>query len=192
VRGSVSSDMERATLMTHFTTERFLRLQNLDSEEAYKAGMAEWERAVADYDRQLNRLDPIFPPEVQQLSRHHLHDANVLVIAQSGDQLILELQMDYLPKEVVQLTYHLESEPEVVPDSLPSEYRSSRPQWMYDEIDAQPASLPGKGTVFLHNILLSDGKELKIRFKALDVKTAAAIYPVPTLIGSVPASAQPA
>jgi hypothetical protein len=121
--------------MNHFTPDKLLRLLDVGVDEAFAAARAEWEQAVVAYDRQLRLLAPRLPPELRRLSRMTLLYADVLLIADFGDRLLVQLRIDFNPNEVIQLKYRLEGRLQVMPDALPALCRSGRPRWMHHEIE---------------------------------------------------------
>ena len=166
--------------MKYFTPELYVQLQILDDEATFDAANNAWSQAVDRYDRHLDQIRGRLPSSVQGLLNScNLHDADVLAIKQSGNTLVIVLQLDAPPNEILELAYTLDSDPIIIPVSLPAEYCSERPEWMYDEIDVELPSSPNQAPVFLHTVQLSNGYQLQIRFKALDVKRSTAVLPAP-------------
>ena len=56
---------------------------------------------------------------------------------------------------------------EIIEDALPEAARSRPLQWLYDELDVAPAG--AEAGTFLHSILLSNGWEVKVRFRSVTV-----------------------
>lgn len=106
-----------------------------------------------------------------------MHDALVLGMwsqetegSAAGTFTIL-LQPETPTNQVVQLTYQLLAEPQMVEDALPAEYCSSAMVWLYDELDEEFG--PG---AFTHRILFSSGEQLTLRARDLHVVRGSAIY----------------
>jgi hypothetical protein len=171
--------------MKYFTPERYLRLGNLDNEAAFLAAQQGWEDAIAGYREQLQRIGKELPRGLRLLVKSvYLHDARVLTMHQDEDQFFITLQPPSDPERLVVLSYSLVEEPVIEQNVLPEE-RSREPiEWLYDELDLDrpegPRGLPvsqGKPTV-RHNILLSNGWEVLLRFRSAWVKRPLRVIPV--------------
>jgi hypothetical protein len=66
----------------------------------------------------------------------------------------------------VVLAYSLAEPVEIVEDALPEAVRSRPLQWLYDELDVAPTE---DAQTFSHSILLSNGWEVKVRFRSVTV-----------------------
>jgi hypothetical protein len=160
--------------MKHFTPERYLRLGNLDNEQAFLAAQQEWEQAISGYGEQLQQIHKELPSGLRKLVKTvYLHDARVLSMHQNEEQFVITLQPESDPERLVVLGYSLVEEPVVNTQSLPPERCREPVEWLYDELDLDrpesPRGLPappsGKPT-FRHNILLSNGWEVILRFRS--------------------------
>jgi hypothetical protein len=170
--------------MNYFTPERHLRLGNLDSEAEFLAAHQEWEEVNAEYLAHLESIKPKLPPELLRLyGEVHLHDAHVLSAYQQDDQFVVTLQPELDARRLVVLTYSVTQEP-LVRTVLPPEHCSTCALYTYDELDldAPEAERP----TFRHNILLSNGWELTIRFRSVAVARPLRLIPAPA-----PAQPQP-
>jgi hypothetical protein len=78
---------------------------------------------------------------------------------------------------LVVLTYSLEEPAAVEPDVLPESVRSEPVAWLYDELDVQGNTRGGE-PAFTHRILLSDGREIGLRFRNVLVKRPVPLVPV--------------
>jgi hypothetical protein len=188
--------------MKYFTPERWLRLQDTSDDTTWLAAYQDWESSVAAYWQGVKGLLTRLPKTgvgagLRSFVRHgSLHDALVTACWREGSS---KLKLQALPEvpgeELVLLEYALASEPVIVPDRLPPEYRTDYLQWMYDELGELPDAGPRvrsrsharvgsrSGTnrddavVFTHNILLSNGWEMEIAFSRFKVTRHKAIWP---------------
>jgi hypothetical protein len=157
--------------MKHFTPELMTRLGSADPAVANAA--AEWEQRLERYEHRLQQLHAAMPEHVRRFSDLLLHDADVLSLARDGDKLILALHKDIPPRSLVILTYALAGEPSVSTGVLPAEDCSPVMQFMYDELDL----LREDGQVmYTQSILFSNGWELQLRFRDVQVVEAEPMY----------------
>jgi hypothetical protein len=161
--------------MKYLTPELYTRLQDSGT-AAMDAADAAWETAEERYEQHLQRLTPALAPILRLFDGLLLHDATVSSMSRRGDQLVIVLHTDTRPREVVTLTYTLAGEPIVDREALPPEVRSAVMQYQYDEFDlAQTDS----GTEYLHAILFSNGWEVRVRFRHVEVERAEPLYLLP-------------
>lgn len=171
--------------MKYFTPERYLRLGNLDDEKAFLAAQEEWESALAGYRDQLQRARKELPRSLRALIESvYLHDARVLTMHQIEKDFFITLQPETDPERLAVLSYSLVEEPLIEPNALPPERCRERVEWLYDELDLDrpegPRGLPapaGKPTI-RHNILLSNGWEVILRFRSAWAKRPLRVIPV--------------
>jgi hypothetical protein len=76
------------------------------------------------------------------------------------------LRPDPPTEELITLTYTLVTSPQIDSAALSSQYRTKHAAWMYDELGIEKQKR-GDG-VFSHNILLSNGWEVALRFHRFD------------------------
>jgi hypothetical protein len=152
--------------MKFFTPARYLRLGNLDDREAFLAAQREWESAIAHYKQHLTRIGAELPTGLQRLVETvYLHDARVLDMWWGGKtRFTITVHPESDPSRLVVLAYSLVAPPEVTPGALPDAVRSEPAAWLYDELDVAGGSGP-EGRMFSHDILLSDGREVRLRFR---------------------------
>ncbi len=162
--------------MKYFTPDLFVRLQNFDP-SSMNAADAEWEAAEERYEQRLRDLGPAVAPVLKQFEGLLLHDAAVLGISRRGDQFVIVLQKDVPPRDVVTLTYTLAAEPFIDRDAFPDPHRSGRMQFLYDEFDL---AAEGEGSALAHSILFSNGWEIRLAFRDVQVASAQPIYPIPS------------
>ena len=176
--------------MKHFTPERYLALGNLDDERAFQAAQEAWERALSDYRDQVQRIRKQLPRGLRSLVESvYLHDAQVLAMHQIEEDFVVTLQPPSDPERLAVLGYSLVEEPIIEQNVLPPERRREPIQWLYDELDLDrpegPRGLPnpaGRPTI-RHNILLSNGWEVILRFRSAWVKRPLRVIPVVAEIG---------
>ena len=166
--------------MKYFTPERYLRLDSLEEREAFLAAQEEWEEALSRYREQLQRIRKELPPYSRSLrafvlSVHsvYLHDARVLAMYQSKEDFIITLQPPSDPERLAVLGYKLVEEPIIEQNVLPPERCREQIEWLYDELD-----LDRPEPTIRHNILLSNGWEVILRFRWARVKRPLRVIPV--------------
>jgi hypothetical protein len=166
--------------MKYFTPDRYLRLGSLDDRETFLAAQDEWEKALSGYREQLQRIRKGLPPHNRSLrgfvlSVHsvYLHDASVLAMHQSEEDCIITLQPPSDPERLTVLSYKLVEEPRIEQNVLPPERCREQIEWLYDELD-----LDGPEPTLRHNILLSNGWEVTLRFRWARVKRPLRVIPV--------------
>lgn len=171
--------------MKYFTPERYLPLGNLDDEKAFLAAQQQWEEAIAGYREQLQRIRKQLPRSLRSLVESvYLHDARVLTMHSVDQEFFITLQPPSTPEHLVVLGYSLVEEPTIEQNVLPPERCREPIEWLYDELDLDrpegPRGLParaGKPT-FRHDILLSNGWEVHLRFRSAWVKRPLRVIPV--------------
>jgi hypothetical protein len=100
--------------MKFFTRELYERCQS-DDDAVLDAAEEEWESALQVYEQHLEAIVPQLPAHLREFQELLLHDAVVQSIAREGDRLFLILRKDIPPRDLVILTYELESEPALEP-----------------------------------------------------------------------------
>jgi hypothetical protein len=170
--------------MKYFTPERYLRLGNLDDRKAFLAAHADWERALSKYQARLRQIRTRLPAGLRRLLQSvYLHDARVLGMWLAGRQrFTISLQPESDPSRLVVFAYSLVGLPRVDPAALPAFACSTPVTWLYDEADiARPAGGNGANArqrrIFRHNILLSNGWEIGLRFHRVTVTRPVALIP---------------
>lgn len=163
--------------MKYFTAQRYARLQETGREEM-DAGDAAWEEAVIRYDEHLQRLRPELPEGARRLLDDvYLQDAEVLSMGRQGATFVVVLRLPAPPQNLLVVTYDLTEPPAIDADALPAESRSIRVQWLVDELDWAAHDSPH----FCHTILFSNGWQVCLSFRAVQVLVVQAVYPAPTL-----------
>jgi hypothetical protein len=173
--------------MKYFTAERYLNLGNPDDERRFLAAHEQWEQAIADYRDHLKRIHKELPRNLWRLIESvYLHDARVLTMHQSNQDFFITLQPLAPAAQLIVLCYSLVEEPIIEQNVLPPERCREPIEWLYDELDLDrpegPRGLPassGKPTI-RHNILLSNGWEVRLHFRSAWVKRPLRIIPIVT------------
>ena len=158
--------------MKFFTPELFIQLQASNPDAADQADEA-WNSALTRYHRRLDRIHPILPRATRHLAYDlQLHDANVLSLARENGRFVIVLRLSVPPCRTVILTYRLASDPKIDATALPALYCSSDVKWLYDEVDI----VAGKKQC-RHSILLSNGWELRLQFREVNIFEAEGLLP---------------
>ena len=164
--------------MKHLTAERLVRLQDRSSAARFQAALDDWETALATYRRHLQRIAPKLPGGLRRLiSSVSCHDARVLAIGQgqrSAFSITLHPQSD--PAHLLVLDYTAVEPPRKIM-ALPLEACSEPVAWLYDELDVVAKRKGQSAPTFLHEILLSNGWEIRLHFSSVAIKRPAALLP---------------
>jgi hypothetical protein len=168
--------------MKHFTPERYARLGNLISESAFLAAQDDWERAIALYKEQLRRIQHHLPASLQRmLESVYLHDAKVLDMWQGQvSRFTITLQPESTPEQLVVLAYSLTEPPLIERTVLPDALCSDAITWLYDELDVEKGKkqqTTDRRPAIVHDILLSNGWEIRLRFRDVAVTRPIAVIP---------------
>jgi hypothetical protein len=178
--------------MHYFTPELFVRLQDLRDEAALQA----WDRASAAYASSLEGTLPTLPRDLRRVGKGlTLHDADVLTITRSSDVLSITVQPDLPGAGLLILSYTLVESPRVERSVFPREHGTEHAAWLYDELAlAEPSAGPpswqtaqdrargdGRVTVYTHDILLSNGWEVLLKFRRFRLGAPETLLPVARL-----------
>src|SRR5206468_6101613 len=108
---------------------------------------------------------------------YHLHDARVCSIGQDGPSFVLVLRLDTPPHSLLTFTLDLLGKSVIDPTARPRELRSTGEvvAWQYDELEL----LAGQPRTWSWSILLSNGWEVRLDFRDVQVQEAQAILPAP-------------
>jgi hypothetical protein len=155
--------------MKYFTPDLHTRFCSLDPAVAGPAH-AEWEQVLTKYEQRIKKIRSEMSPQVRQLGEQlRLHDADLVCLLRQNNAAILVLRLEPPATDVVLLRYEVLREPVVTADVLPPDVRSSRPQFLYDEVDV----IIRKGQkLFTHAILFSNGLEVKLSFRDVQIEMA--------------------
>ncbi len=170
--------------MRYFTPERYVTLQDFSSDAAMNAADAAWEQAVEEYDDYYRSVESALPAEFRQLQdSYFLNDASVLYLGQHENRFVIAVRLEPPPHQILHLTYDLAGEARINRDALPSVYRDQRTaSWLHDEIEL----VSEHPLLCVHSILFSNGWEVQLPFRALQIEEVQALFPAP-LNGLAPA-----
>jgi hypothetical protein len=166
----------------HLTAERLLRLQDRSTTARFHAALDDWEAALATYRRHLQRIAPKLPSGLRRLlTSVSFHDAHVLAIGQGrgrgrGSAFSITLHPQSDPAHLLVLDYTV-VEPPRKTMALPQEACSEPVAWLYDELDVVAKRKGHTAPTFLHQILLSNGWEIRLHFSSVAIKRPAALLP---------------
>lgn len=157
--------------MNYFTPDLFVRMQS-DDDDVLDAVDAEWEAARRRYRERLSIVRSKFPESVRRhIEKLSLHDAEVLSLARENGHFVCVLLLDAPRRQTVILTYTLAGDASIDKSAIPAGFCTPHVRWLYDEWDVAPRTRKQ----FVHRILLSNGWELRLRFRNLQVVVANAV-----------------
>jgi hypothetical protein len=163
--------------MKYFTPELYVRSQSSDDDVLDQVDQL-WQLAGESYAAYLDTVRAEFPAGLQQLdNRFYLHDAEVRGMARRGASFIITVQIDTPPQSLVTLIFDLVEEPSILKAVFPAEWCSSArvTEWLYDEWEM----VPGISPTWAISILLSNGWEVRLRFRDVEIQEAEALLPPP-------------
>jgi hypothetical protein len=167
--------------MKYFTPERYLRLGNLNDRTAFLDAQDDWESAITAYRQHLSSIRRSLSRSLRDLIESvYLHDAAVVGMwGEDDSQFTITLLPESDPSRLVVLTDALVESPQINRSALPEQVHSEPVAWLYDELDVEPAGGNGspKGKIFTHNILLSNGWELRLRARTVKVSRPVGLIP---------------
>jgi hypothetical protein len=137
-----------------------------------------WEEAGDRYVAYLDTVRPHFPPGLRQIdANYYLHDAIIRAMGRHDQSFVIILQLDTPPQSILTFTYDLVEEPIIVKDALPAELCGSGPivDWQYNEIEM----VPGEPPTWRESVLLSNGWELALHYRDVEVQEVQAVLPTP-------------
>jgi hypothetical protein len=135
-----------------------------------------WEEAGQRYVAYLDSVRTQLPWSLRRIDEHYyLHDANIRGMGRQNHTFVIVLTLDTPPYSLVTLTYDLVGEPVIRTDALRGSNHGSGQlvDWLYDEIEMVPGYPPTWAT----SILLSNGWEVQLRFRDLQLQEAEALLP---------------
>jgi hypothetical protein len=175
--------------MKFFTPELFVQ-GNSSDDDVIDYVEAEWERRTKRYKRHYKKIETQLPLILRKFHEEQsLHDADVFAPAflprnapwNGREVVIVAQQINTLFAEYINtlafLEYTITADPVItVPVDSPI-FKKRHPIWLYDEVDLIE---PG---IFAHEILISDGRVVKIVFSDFN-------YHIAPLCPETPAAAQ--
>jgi hypothetical protein len=163
--------------MKYFTPELLERFGS-DDPAIYKAAEAEWDEQCERYNNYLNSVKDTMPAGLRAIEEnYYLHDAVIQAIGQRGLAFTIIMQLDNPPYSLLTVTYDLVEEP-VIKQGVLSPERctpNTHVEWRYAEIECRSTAPP----TWLQSVLLSNGWEVLLHFRNVDVQQAKAMLPVP-------------
>jgi hypothetical protein len=152
------------TGMHYFTPDLVMRLNSPDG-DIVDAATADWESAIAAYQKRLRSIRRRLPEVSRQVANLSLHDWDVIAVkapeAKRGEGLgpsaIVAARQN---NDLVVICYTPIQKVKVIDAPTAWPVSKGRVQWLYDELDAK--SETSKSLV--HRVLLSDGTTLVIPF----------------------------
>ena len=148
--------------MKYFTADLYERFNSADIDAATNAELA-WEQALSRYKSRLNRIRKELPDDVRFLADELcLHDAELLQLSKSDTAVLIMARQS---NAFFWLEYSL-TEPATIDAPRPSSaFSEFAVRWLYDEVDRV-----GTGR-FSHEILLSNGQEIRLVFDSAQVRS---------------------
>jgi hypothetical protein len=163
--------------MKYFTPELIVMGQSQD-DRILREQERLWDEAGERYVAYLDTVRPHFPPGLRQIDEsYYLHDAIIRVMGRRGQSFVVVLQLDTPPQSILTFTYDLIEDPVIVKDALPPEHlgTGSVVGWEYNEIEM----VPGNPPMWRESLLLSNGWEVKLHFRDVQVQEVQAVLPAP-------------
>jgi hypothetical protein len=163
--------------MKYFTPELIVRGQS-DDDQVLTEQERLWEEAGDRYVAYLDTVRPRFPPGLQKIDESfYLHDAIVCSLSRREQAFVMTLRLDTPPQSMLTFVYDLVEDPIIIKDALPVECYGigSIVLWQYNEIEM----VDGNPATWRESLLLSNGWELKLHFRDVQVEEAQAVLPPP-------------
>ena len=173
----------KRTDMRYFTPELLARCRSLD-EDVAEAAAEEWEKATTEYRTRLNAIRSHLPQT--HASAGSRQPARLEIIAfEFGKRptfsILLQLEGEgRRPGKMMQLSYHVVAGEhggvKTQKHAQPGQATQTKSWILYDELnmDEERAS-------FTHSLLLSDGREIEVRFHNLRVRSLEEVVTPPEL-----------
>lgn len=164
--------------MKYFTPDLIARGQSEDSCVLNEVE-ALWDERCGRYNAYLASIRDDFCPGLRQIEdNYYLHDAIVRSMGCREGTFVVVLQLDTPPHALLSFTYQLVEPPQIDPNVLPESARSRGElvEWQYDEIE----KVHGEAPTWRQFILLSNGWEVVVHFRDVQVTEMQALLPVPS------------
>lgn len=156
--------------MKFFTPELYVQFNSKNDDVALEAH-EEWERCVKRYRRHYKKIEARLPPMFRRFHDEQcLHDADVFAPAflprnapWNGQEVVIVAQqintlfVEYINTLAI-LQYTITTAPIIETPLASSVFHKGQPNWLYDEVDVVEAG------VYSHEILISDGRVIKVQF----------------------------
>ncbi len=163
--------------MRFFSPELYLRFNAADEVEADAADAA-WESAISDYRSHLEGIRSRMSSQVWKLANLCMHDAELLgfeEVVEPANSLPVEVFGTFpfwsamgvvsvrREDEILSIIYVLSDRVREQSPAPDWPFSKQRVHWLYDEVDM----LTGDRGIFVHRVLLSDGRVLEIPFMSV-------------------------
>jgi hypothetical protein len=161
----------------YFTPELIARGLQVD-EKVLNEVEATWDALRERYRLYLQSVKDQFPPGLRHIEdRYYLHDAKVQGMGLRQGQFVFVLQLDTPPCSLLTFRYDLVDEPHLDREALPepARFKGALAEWQYDEIE----KVEGQPPTWRQSILLSNGWEVTLHFRDLQVEELQALLPAP-------------
>jgi hypothetical protein len=111
------------------------------------------------------------------VDRYYLHDAVVRGMGQEDRKFLIMLQLDTPPQSLLTFSYDLAEDPVIDRSALPAELCApgSLVDWQHDEIER----IPGEPATWAQSILFSNGWEVRLLFRDVQVQEVQPLIPAP-------------
>ncbi len=155
-------------MMRYFTPELYLRFSSGNPAVA-RSAEAEWEQANQDYHRYLESITPKMPTQAKDYAENIcLQDTELIDLRETRSERAATIAMVVRNENKchIYLTYF---SPGTIRQITAISAWPTRPglvHWLYDEF-ASDERQPG---LFLHKIMLSDGRQVEIPFVDVSVR----------------------
>ncbi len=161
--------------MNYFTPERYAALQDFSTDAAMNAADTAWQAAVDRYAAYYASVEAQLAAGIRKTqAAYYLHDAVVFNLGRQGNRFVIVLQLDTPPNDLLVFDYELTAEPVLDRQAFPPQYQGKGAvEWLYDEVELT-ATNP---VAFTHSILFSNGWEVRLPCRDVQVLQAAALIP---------------
>jgi hypothetical protein len=163
--------------MKNFTADLISRF-GADDPSVYAPAEEEWDQVCERYASYIDSIKGQMAAGLRCIEEKYLlHDARIQAMGRKDHSFLITLQLDTPPQSIVTFTFDLVDGPVIDATALPLELRSSGAvvDWQYDELEL----LPGEPPTWSWSILLSNGWEVKLLFRDVQVQELQAMIPAP-------------
>jgi hypothetical protein len=163
--------------MKYFTPDLLSRY-GADEPAIYQPATEEWEQVCQRYSCYIDSVKGQMSPGLRHIEESYLlHDAKIRAMGKQGHSFVILVQLDNPPHSLVTFSFDLLDEPVISTAALPPELRSTGPivEWQYDELELESRQPP----TWSWSILLSNGWEVKLHFRDVQVQELQAMIPAP-------------
>lgn len=164
--------------MKYFTPDLIVMGQS-DEDRVLNEQSRLWEEAGERYAAALDSIRPYFPAGLRIIDdSYYLHDSQIQAMGQRDGSFVIVLQLDPPPQSILTFSYDLLENPAIIKGALPAEHCGCGPlvDWQYDEIEM----IPGTPPTWKQSILLSNGWEVALHFRDVQVQEVQALIPPPS------------